>query len=105
MPALFGGYAIPALLVLLVLYHSANNLSAPQWTSIMRDLVSERRRGRYFAHRTRLTTITTFGSLVLCGLLLHELDTDGRTYFGFVRDFPDRVRRAHDLGLSPDVPP
>jgi MFS family permease len=84
LPALLGEYAIPALLVLLVLYHSANNLSAPQWTSIMRDLVSERRRGRYFAHRTRLTTIATFGSLVICGLILHELDTQGRTYLGFV---------------------
>jgi MFS family permease len=82
-----GGYAIPALLVLLVLYHSANNLAAPQWTSIMRDLVSERRRGRYFAHRTRLTTIATFGSLVICGLILHDLDTEGRTYLGFVAIF------------------
>ena len=87
LPVFLGGYAIPALLVLLVLYHSANNLSAPQWTSIMRDLVSERRRGRYFAHRTRLTTIATFVSLVLCGVLLHELDTAGRTYFGFVLIF------------------
>jgi MFS family permease len=87
LPVLFSGYAIPALLVLLVLYHSANNLAAPQWTSIMRDLVSERRRGRYFAHRTRLTTIATFVSLALCGLLLHELDTAGRTYFGFVLIF------------------
>jgi MFS family permease len=87
LPTLFAGYAIPALLVLLVLYHSANNLSAPQWTSIMRDLVSERRRGRYFAHRTRLTTMATFVSLVLCGLILHELDTAGRTYFGFVLIF------------------
>ena len=87
-PVLFSAaYAIPALLVLLVLYHSANNLAAPQWTSIMRDLVSERRRGRYFAHRTRLTTIATFVSLVLCGVILHELDTAGRTYFGFVLIF------------------
>src|SRR6185503_2686243 len=80
LPALFSGYAIPALLVLLALYHSANNLAAPQWTSIMRDLVSERRRGRYFAHRTRLMAMTTFVSLVACGLLLHELDTVDRTY-------------------------
>jgi len=87
LPALFSGYAIPALLVLLALYHSANNLAAPQWTSIMRDLVSERRRGRYFAHRTRLTTMTTFVSLVACGLLLHEAATAGRTYLGFVAIF------------------
>jgi MFS family permease len=83
-PVLFADYAVPALLVLLVLYHSANNLSTPQWTSIMRDLVSERRRGRYFGHRTRLTTITTFASLAACGLILHELDTSGYTYVGFV---------------------
>ena len=87
LPLVFSDYAVPALLVLLVLYHSANNLSAPQWTSIMRDLVSERRRGRYFAHRTRLTTIATFVSLVLCGVILHELDTAGSTYFGFVLIF------------------
>jgi MFS family permease len=83
-PELFPGYAVIALLVLLSLYHSANNLAAPQWTSIMRDLVSERRRGRYFGHRTRLTTITTFVALVVCGLILHELDTAGYTYYGFV---------------------
>jgi MFS family permease len=49
--------------------------------------VSERRRGRYFGYRTRLTTIATFVGLVVCGVLLHELDTAGRTYFGFVMIF------------------
>lgn len=75
--------AVAALLVLLVLYHGANNLTAPQWTSIMRDLVAERRRGRYFGRRTRYTTITTFAALVAGGLVLHALDTGGRTYLGF----------------------
>jgi len=37
----------------------------------MRDLVSDRRRGRYFGYRTRRTTITSFVALVACGLLLH----------------------------------
>jgi MFS family permease len=108
-PVLFSGYTVPALLVLLVLYHSANNLSAPQWTSIMRDLVSERRRGRYFAHRTRLTTIMTFVSLVLCGLLLHELDTAGRTYFGFVLifliAFVARTISVYHLTFLHEAPP
>lgn len=79
-----GGGAVTALLVLYALYFSANNFAAPQWTSLMRDLVSERRRGRYFGHRTRLTTITTFGALVVGGLILHAFDTAGRTYLGFV---------------------
>jgi MFS family permease len=81
-PLLFG-QPVVALLVFLVFYHSALNLSAPQWTSIMRDLVSERRRGRYFGHRTRLTTITTFVSLVAAGLILDTFDKSGRTYVGF----------------------
>ena len=109
LPMLFSGYAIPALLVLLVLYHSANNLAAPQWTSIMRDLVSERRRGRYFAHRTRLMTITTFVSLVLCGLILHELDTAGRTYLGFVLifliAFVARTVSVYHLTFLHEAPP
>ncbi len=63
----------------------------------MRDLVSERRRGRYFAYRTRLTTIATFVSLVACGLILHELDTAGRTYLGFVVIFLIIGRPAAEL--------
>lgn len=86
-PLLFEQHAITALLVLLALYFSANNLATPQWTSIMRDLVSEKRRGRYFGYRTRLTTVTTFVALVACGALLHELDRAGRTYHGFVLIF------------------
>jgi len=83
LPLIFPTHTVLALLVLLVLYHSANNLTAPQWTSIMRDLVAERRRGRYFGRRTRYTTITTFVALVASGLVLHELDSGGRTYLGF----------------------
>jgi MFS family permease len=83
-PLLFPQHAVTALLVLLALYFSANNLATPQWTSIMRDLVSEKRRGRYFGYRTRLTTVATFVALVACGALLHELDQAGRTYHGFV---------------------
>ena len=109
LPAMLGGYAIPALLVLLVLYHSANNLAAPQWTSIMRDLVSERRRGRYFAYRTRLMTITTFVGLVACGLILHELDTAGRTYLGFVVifliAFVARAVSVYHLTFLHEMPP
>ena len=82
-PVLFEQQPIAGLLLLLAIYHSAHNLSAPQWTSIMRDLVSDRRRGRYFGHRTRLTTITTFASLVIAGFILNAFDSAGRTYAGF----------------------
>jgi MFS family permease len=49
----------------------------------MRDLVSDRRRGRYFGLRTRLTTIATFVSLAMAGTILHAFDSSGRTYAGF----------------------
>ena len=86
-PLIAGNYAVLALLALLSVYHSANNLAAPQWTSIMRDLVAERRRGRYFGYRTKLTTVTTFVAVIGCGVLLHELDRSGHTYLGFVGIF------------------
>ena len=86
-PLLFRQYAVSGLLVLLALYQGANNLAAPQWTSIMRDLVSERRRGRYFGYRTQVTTVTTFVALVICGLILDQLDRSSETYLGFVLIF------------------
>ena len=96
-PLLFQPYAVSALLVLLALYQGANNLSAPQWTSIMRDLVSERRRGRYFGYRTQVTTIATFVSLVLCGLILDKIDKVRRNLSRVRADLRCRVRRAHGL--------
>jgi MFS family permease len=86
-PLVFPQHRVSALLVLLSLYFGANNLATPQWTSIMRDLVSDRRRGRYFGYRTRLTTIATFIALIAGGVLLHELDTAGRTYGGYILIF------------------
>jgi MFS family permease len=86
-PLWFPDRMVLALLVLLILYHGAVNLSAPQWTSIMRDLVSEKWRGRYFGYRTRLTTLTTFVALVAAGVALDGFDKMQATYVGFVAIF------------------
>lgn len=83
----FSEHAVALLLVLLTLFHGAANLAVPQWTSLMRDLVSDRRRGRYFGHRTRLTTMSSFAALLVCGLVLHGFDTAGRTALGFTTVF------------------
>jgi predicted MFS family arabinose efflux permease len=53
----------------------------------MRDLVPDRRRGRYFGHRTRWTTVMSFGALLLCGAALHGFDMIERTALGFVGIF------------------
>src|SRR5690606_5361875 len=75
------------LLLLQALFYGAGHLGAPQWTSLMRDLVSERRRGRYFGYRTRRTTIMSFTALIAAGLILHGFDTRGQTVLGFATIF------------------
>lgn len=83
LPLLIPAQAVPLLLVCLTVYFSGANLAAPQWTSLMGDLVPERRRGRYFARRTRLTSISSFFALAGAGALLDVLDANGHTGLGF----------------------
>lgn len=84
LPLFFPSAAVPLLITCVVIYHSGANLVTPQWSSLMGDLVPERRRGRFFALRTRLTSATTFASLVLAGFLLHLLSGQGMTAIGYV---------------------
>lgn len=87
LPPRFPANAVLVLLALFALYQGGANFAAPQWTSLMRDLVSEKRRGRYFGLRTRLTTMTSFTALVVCGSILDVFDAGGHTYLGFVAIF------------------
>lgn len=50
----------------------------------MRDLVPEDRRGRYFGHRTRMVSLTTFIALVSAGSLLALFNRIGTTLSGFL---------------------
>ena len=59
LPWLVPEYALPLLLLAVMLYYFGTNLSVPQWSSLMGDLVHKRIRGRYFAYRTRLASITS----------------------------------------------
>lgn len=83
LPWLFPAYAVPLLLVSLTLYYGAGHLIAPQWMSLMGELVPERRRGRFFARRTALATLSSFSALCLGGLLLHGFDLLSATLAGF----------------------
>lgn len=87
LPLLFPAAAVPILIVCVVIYHGGANLVTPQWSSLMGDLVPERRRGRFFALRTRLTSATTFASLLTAGVLLHTLSQRGLTAGGYVTLF------------------
>jgi len=83
LPWLYPQYAIPILLVCLTLYYAAAHFIAPQWMSLMGELVSERRRGRFFARRTALATITSFTALCAAGLILHVFNLQKLTAAGF----------------------
>lgn len=56
------------------LYQVAGQGASPGWTSWYGDLVPERLRGSYFAHRTRAVQYTICGAMVVAGLLLQSLE-------------------------------
>ena len=87
LPYLFPAYAVTILIVGAALYHAGGHLATPVWNSLMGDLVPERRRGRFFARRTRLMSMTNFLALVGAGLLLHGFEIAERVRFGFMLIF------------------
>lgn len=83
LPLLFPEHARAIFLTCAVFYYAAGNLITPQWSSLMGDLVPARKRGRYFALRTRLASLTSFVALVGAGTVLHLFDGAGLAYLGF----------------------
>jgi len=84
LPILFPEHAIPILVICAILYFGGANLAVPQWGSMMGDLVSERRRGRFFGRRTRLCSITSFLALILAGITLDLFDRNAYTLTGYI---------------------
>ena len=84
LPVLFPQHAIPILVVCAVAYFAGANLAVPQWGSLMGDLVPERRRGRYFARRTRLCSIASFAGLLCAGVVLDLFDRNAWTVAGYL---------------------
>ena len=84
LPFLFPEYGVVLFIACVMAYHAFANLAAPQWNSLMGDLVPARRRGRYFARRTGLASITAFVSLMAGGLILYGFAEAGWTAAGFV---------------------
>jgi MFS family permease len=76
--------AVPTILAGVALYHGGVNLAAPQWASLMGDLVPEKRRGDYFGQRNRLCSLTSFLALVLAGLALDAFQRRGAATAGFL---------------------
>lgn len=83
-PLLAPDHPVAALIVFVFIYLCGPNMGAPQWTSLIGDLLPETRRGRFFAVRTRLSSMASLGALICAGLLLQVFDSSGLPYLGFV---------------------
>lgn len=86
-PVWYPDTALPLVIVFAVIYFIGPNLGSPQWGSMMGELVRENRRGRFFALRTRLSSLANFAALGGAGLLLHLFADAKLTYWGFVTIF------------------
>ena len=86
-PVWYPDTALPLVTLFAVIYFIGPNLGSPQWGSMMGDLVRESRRGRFFALRTRLSSLANFAALGGSGLLLHLFAGAQLTYWGFVTIF------------------
>jgi len=84
LPIIFSEHAVSLLIASVALYHCGAHLSTPQWGSLMGDIVPVRRRGRFFARRTRIVSLVTFISLAMGGLILHFFNIRDRTLIGFL---------------------
>ncbi len=87
LPLIFTDHAVSILIGCAILYFCGANLAAPQWGSLIGDLVPERRRGRYFGRRTRLCSITAFLALVFAGVALDLFDRNAYTAAGYLLVF------------------
>lgn len=84
LPLFFPNYGAALLIPMVFLYLCGPNLGAPQWNSLVGDLLPESRRGRFFAQRTKLSTVASVAALAAGGLILDGFDSMGNAYWGFL---------------------
>lgn len=82
-----GSQAMRILIILAVCYHAASNIIQPHWRAWMGGLVPPRRRGVFFASRTRLTMATSLLVFLGGGGLLTVTDNHQMAWLGFTLVF------------------
>jgi MFS family permease len=102
-------------IALAVLYHSCMNLIQPHWRAWMGSIVPERRRGTFFASRTRLTMMASLGVFFGGGAILTVTDDHQVTWLGFFLMFlvaaggrlvsAHFLKQMHDPELSKPTEP
>ena len=79
--------SVAVLIAAVVLYYVGGQFAAPPWSSLISDLVPERRRGRFFGRRTQLMSIMTFASLSAAGIALEFFEQRALAHWGFAGIF------------------
>ncbi|HEY5602956.1 MAG TPA: MFS transporter [Gammaproteobacteria bacterium] len=87
LPFLFQEFAVGIIIACIIAYHAASSVVIPYWSSLMGDLVPEKRRGRYFALRTRYTSVSALISLIIAGIILHVYESHDLALYGFISIF------------------
>lgn len=87
LPLFFPDQSLILLIICVTIYYALGNLVIPQWSSLMGDLVHEQQRGRYFARRNRLMSITNFLAMIGAGVVLHICELQQATYIGYLLVF------------------
>lgn len=72
------------LIGLAIFYHASTNVIQPQWRAWMGSIVPRRRRGVFFAARTRLTMATSLVVFMGGGALLTLSEASGKAWLGFL---------------------
>lgn len=79
--------SVALLIAAVVLYYIGGQFAAPPWSSLISDLVPERRRGRFFGRRTQFMSIMTFASLTAAGVALEFSEQRALAHWGFAGIF------------------
>ncbi len=101
-----GAARVWVLLGIICLYFALNYLPIPAWTSWMRDLVDEHRRGAYFSRRNRVSNLIALLSIIVAGIILELFQV--RSHLGFFLIFGlallGSIGSTIFLSLKYDVP-
>lgn len=76
-------HAVYYFIAFAVCYHGCLNLIQPHWRAWMGTIVPKRRRGAFFASRTRLTMISSLSMFFIGGGILSLTDSLAMTWLGF----------------------
>jgi len=80
----FSHLAVGIVIAIFAFYHVLAGLIGPAWNSLIGDLVPDNERGRFFGLRTQQTSIITFVSLILAGVVIGFFERQDLAVMGFI---------------------